>query len=388
MENLFIHLTKETGLQVIQEMGWGTKNVTYDSDETRDYILHILDVVNRITGVEGNIREDAFFDDVETAEGWEQVKAVDKFRIIYADRHNAVPVLNYDDIYLEELVKDTASKKTEYTLQLNPALVKRARKLCKESGITLKTTPEGLIIDARVKSQSIYKRLQTAYYNGDSGITFDAMEVNLPTVRTYASQLGSAIMKKLRCSVSAGKITVHFKEAETEDLFRFDIVSIISKYADRLTMNDMLYIIKEETTPKEVITVGDVYKKQLDALKEGQFIMNGQIYNDTYDPPLWEQMGFASELDYTVYEERKKADLEEWTNEKLGEPYTPTTTDHLTTMSSEEANDNGSPIKISKGSRKASKDLPTGVEIVDGLKQYVISDDQDTPEDAPEDDDF
>jgi DNA-binding transcriptional regulator YhcF (GntR family) len=352
MESIIKELSKLSIPEILLGIEYGKPEVVkYDSEDTRNHLLHVFQVANKIAGADV-LREDVYFENVPTDSGWDEVPVEGVYRLIYADKNNPVPVPTEDDINLVTIIETMSYYKESVGVVISPAMVKTARKLCKDAGVKFIPSEGGYTIDGQEKAISVYKQIQKAYKDGLANVSFNLEEINMPTVRTYASQFGSAISKKLRCSVIDGTITVHFRELTPEEAFENDIAAIVQKAAN----------------------AGLEYSQVHDAVTT---VINRAFYTEVFETqgvaaqaediePMWAQMGFESESEYIEYEERKKADVEAWVSPE------PTTA--------------GQPEDA----------LPPGVEIVEGLPQYVISGFETAiaetaatlEEKLPEDDDF
>lgn len=344
MENEFKNLTLSNCLEEVLKMEYGHINVVYSDDKARHETGIIIRTVNMVAGLE-ILREAPFMEETPTNEGWVETEVPGKYRIIYADRHNPVPAIGEDDLNVWSVIENASKDKTLHRLTLHPGLYKNVKKECRDIGVKYSIEGGQVVIDGRQKSLSVYKQMQKAYQDGKVNISFNLDEINMPTVRTYASQLSAAVMKKIRCSVDAGIITVHFREDHTEEL-----KSILLKLSESFTRSEIMETINEFLGPVADLT----------SSVNVEVVPGGLRRTETPEEPIWQQMGFASELDYNVYQERKKADIEAWTNNPV----------------SEATNSNGQP-------------LPPGVDIVDGLPQYVMEIPEEETESAmPEDYDF
>lgn len=325
-------------LETVMCVTYPNEKVTYKDEAAREETHTILKLINTIAGAEV-IREEPYYHNRETAEGWESVAVDNAYLIVYGDRHNPIPRITENDLNIEWDIADAYKQKTKVILDINTSLFRIAKKQCKQIGVKFGIENGLFFVDSREKSVSVYKQIQKAYQEGLNSVSFDLAEINMPTVRTYASQFGSAVAKKIRCSVDSGVITVHFKE-NIEDELR----AVVLKCCDQMSFNQIQDVIS------------DVIKNYLDNsnIKRIQNITNIDI------------------------------------NELATQP------DHPKTQNFEEAtNTTGSPedaTKKPKGKPKTKAAiLPEGVEMVDDMPQYVIQELRrfgDEENSMPEDTDF
>lgn len=347
MNENFKELNKDNALSYLREKEYGTENVIYSTEEDRLYIHKVMDIVNMIAGIEA-FRETPFmeeeYSDIENM--WVEVPSEGKYRITYTDRHNPVPEFTEDDINVFNSIPKALELKESYYFEIHQNLKKHVRKACKDVGVSFKANYPGVTISGKERSESVYKQMFAAYNSGVDSISFDSRNINVQTIRVYASQLGAAMGDSFSCSIVDGKITVHFKGISAENQMRGDIKKIIEKYSKEISDSTIQVIMDEFSTKENPVS------------NEKEFYVNTPTVTEA--EPLWAQMGFNSEREYIEYEERKKADVEAWEQPTQG-----------------------------------ADDLPEGVEIVEGLPQYVITgfeaaiaETAATEEKLPEDDDF
>lgn len=234
MENDIKEISLRNYLDVLNGLAYGTQLVSYANNDVRNEVVSAIETINKIAGLE-IVREEAH------VEGWEDEVIEGVYDIIYTDRHSPMPQITEDDLNVSHYVKDACENKTLIKLEeVNPALYKHVRKLCKDFDVKFSTDGTAIVLDGRGKSQSVYRQIQEAYKSGKASISFNLDEVNAPTVRTYSSQFGSAIGLKLRCVTAPGFITVHFKEADPRDVLLQELSDRIAKLASLgFTYNDL-----------------------------------------------------------------------------------------------------------------------------------------------------
>jgi len=337
MEEEFKKLSLVNCLDKVLNMPYGSTNVVYMDDKAREETGLIIETINNIAGLQV-IEERPFIDNIPTADGWESKEIPGKYTIIYSDRHNPIPSVTQDDLSVWNIIQEVSFRKTIQRIKINNALHKKVRKKCLESGVKFSLDYGFVVIDGREKSLSVYRQIQKAHSEGKKEISFNLKEINMPTVRTYASQFGSAIDEKIRCTVADGFITVIFYRGPLDD-FKDAVI----KATEFLSQEDILNIVKSVFTPENDFHRPEFTEVLSEELKrpEAAVLL------------VWEEMGFDSESEYTAYQDKKKADLADW--EQTAQPKTATGSDNEPTNSTAE-----------------DSDLPPNVEIVEGLPQYVM----------------
>lgn len=224
---------------------------------------------------------------------------LDGDRLVCVNRGQDI-TLTEEDAQIWEFAAASARDSKVVKFQANSGLLRLMKKIAREAGVKFSFgSPNEYIFDGSRKV-SAFQKIENALLAGDASI--DVTEGSALTVRAYCSVIAARHGVKIRCSISGNKIKVFFREPTAQEAARQQIEDGLEELAwhgdlsvedyneiRRILNNPMLSTATAATITHPVVAV---------MVPDGKYIMNGEIYNDVAEDEEWESKGFNSEAEY------------------------------------------------------------------------------------------
>ena len=313
-------------ISMLKDLKYGSVFITWDDYSVEEHLKTYMNLVALVKGSDGFLTLTEAVESVLEGDEYVDRLLPGWYRLTWADRHEATPVFTYDEMNLRGLAEQAATEGISITLQVRPELVSYAKKLAKEYDVKFMASGLGIAFNGKKRAASAYKQLEAAVMEEKDSVEFDSSDVNPQTIRVYVSQISGFTGRKMRVSVKGNKIVVFLKEPGPKDLFIADLKAVVNRYSVLLTTDEIKTAIVEALGIESMafpVSVGI------------NVAPGGLTRTEAPGIPMWQQMEFESEEKYNKYLEDKEKDLADWAG--------------------------SGPDK-----------LPSGVELVDGLPQYVM----------------
>lgn len=311
-------------ISLLRFMEYGSVLVKIEDAATSEALNDIIKLIGFLKGNEFLYTSEGFRNEIVNGD-YESVKLEGWLRLTWSERDEKVPEFSYDEIAIRKAAETARDEAKSLQLSdVRPELVKYAAKAAKLFGVKFISSDVGVMFNGQKKGVSAYKQIEEALMRGDSKIELDPADVNIQTVRVYASSLNGFAGGKIKVSGKDGKIIVRLKEPDAKEAAAEEFKTVLEKTKMYLNYTDILSIVNGTDIHRVVERI------------EGSSEMSLQTLMDKSDnEPIWEQYGYDTEKEYLDYQKQKQKDLDEWED-------TP------------------------------AEKLPEGVKIIDGLPQYTM----------------
>lgn len=228
MENI-ITINENGTHDFLASLVYGKTLVVFDSFNSEVRIKRAVVVINEI------LKKEAIRIAVEE-EGTEGTV----YGIIWTDKDNSPPTITEDEIDLPERALQASLEKSVVKLNINLKLKKYAKKIAENNGIRLGSCSDGMFFNGADKKPAIFPLMKQAYNDGKKFIEFDIKEVEVQTVRIYASQFNTFMGTKFSVSANNGKVRIQFAPPTPEE----QAIESFNKIVNDLVL---LGVLDEET---------------------------------------------------------------------------------------------------------------------------------------------
>jgi hypothetical protein len=223
------------------------------------------------------------------------------YQITWAHTLMSPPLLFKEDIDLLNTISRIQKAQVMEIIKINPSLHTYAKKVCRSMNLKYLSMTDGFMIDARIKLDSIYKRVQVAYLSGMNRASFDAREVNHQTLRVYASQMNNMSPGlNIKVRLQADTISIIFREDPVESA-TIDFEKAIENLINQVGHESALKVI--EDCVKKIVGFSVFDKPAIEVVI-----------------PIWKEYGFDTEQEYIEYQKNKQRDIEEMKQENAEDP--------------------------------------------------------------------
>lgn len=304
-----IHVTKTNYKDIFNSYKYGTKIITYESEEVRILFNQRITVINEFTGLWTMEEKIHVTNDVVDGE-WVSTEVPNVYEVLYKNSREPLPLIDESNYNIEELAC-LAKKESIITVinNLEPSLIKYAKNMANKYNVRF----NGTGFNGTSKGVSVRKQIEEAYLAGKYSISFPSSDFNSQTVRNYVSSFSSLIGKKIRVELKLGTIIVHFKNIEEssalftyikeshEKLIRLVDVAEVDCFLKTLISESKVMV---STPPKNVLevtnsTISNVPETITEPAPFVHKLYGKIVSKEEYNKAKrWQRLGFASEYNW------------------------------------------------------------------------------------------
>ena len=280
-------VTKKNYVNVFAEIKNPYIIVKFDVEKTREKFNFLINLGNKFF-VETRFKEKPYSEPVRNDDNEVVENEIEGYYFIYCtDKNSNIEFLD-DEINLQEIIKKASETQKSIEINIRKELFKYAKTLCFESGCKFRVEPDRQIIDGKKPGKSIFRLMEDAFRAGDASISFDAKDVNFPTLRTYTSQLGARADKKFKPVVSGDTMTIFFKEPDNLQVFENDLKVLLRGFDNKISVPDIFRAMVKTRVTEDNST--EVVKSIFSALEElFDYTEAVMLFNDMIPQPTEKQ---------------------------------------------------------------------------------------------------
>lgn len=304
-----IHITKNNYKDIFNSYKYGTKIITYESEEVRILFNQRITIINEFTGLWTMEEKKHVINDTVNGE-WVSTEVPNVYEVLYKNSREPLPIIDESNYNIEELA--CLAKKESIITSINnfePSLIKYAKKIANKYNI--KFTGAGF--NGTSKGVSVRKQIEDAYLDGKYNISFSSSDFNPQTIRNYVSNFSSLIGKKIRVELKLGTIIVHFKNEEESNYLFSCIRESYEKLIKLVDAREVDYFLKtliseskeEVLTPSKSVlhvdnnTISKVPKTITEPTPFTYTLYGKPVSKEEYNnAERWQRLGFASQYNW------------------------------------------------------------------------------------------